>query len=70
MQAIKINSIDNVAVALCDLKKGDTVTLDSLNCKINSDIPSGHKFSVTSIPKGSDIIKYGCVIGKATALIH
>ena len=52
---IIINELDNVAVALTDLKKGEVhegVTLVE-------DITKGHKFALRVIDKGEMIIKYG-----------
>ena len=60
---IIINSLDNVAVALTDLKKGEKhegVTLVS-------DITKGHKFALKPIKKGENVIKYGNPIAHATA---
>ena len=62
-KSIIINPLDNVAVALCDLKKGEThegVTL-------SEDIVKGHKFTLRDIKKGENIIKYGNPIACATA---
>lgn len=62
-KTIIINPLDNVAVALCDLKKGEThegVTLAE-------DITKGHKFTLRDIKKGENIIKYGNPIACATA---
>ncbi len=60
---IIINPLDNVAVALRDLKCGEThegVTLAQ-------DITKGHKFALRDIKKGENIIKYGNSIACATA---
>ncbi|MCD8309527.1 MAG: altronate dehydratase family protein [Clostridia bacterium] len=60
---IIINPLDNVAVALRDLKCGEThegVTLAQ-------DITKGHKFALRDIAKGENIIKYGNSIACATA---
>lgn len=68
----KINSLDNVAVALKDLKKGyfeNGITL-------LSDVPFGHKVLLKDLKKGDAVIKYGNTIGrllkdeKAGAYIH
>lgn len=62
-KTIIINPLDNVAVALCDLKKGEThegVTL-------TEDITKGHKFALRAIKKNEHIIKYGNPIAYATA---
>ncbi|MDE6597088.1 MAG: altronate dehydratase family protein [Clostridia bacterium] len=64
-KTIIINGLDNVAVALVDLKKGEThegVTL----CE---DITKGHKFALKDIKPGEQIIKYGNPIARATAEI-
>lgn len=65
-KAIKINSADNVAVALCPLAKGEIV----LQTPLQSDIPRGHKFAVENINKGEGIIKYGFAIGHALCNIQ
>ena len=60
-KTIIINPLDNVAVALCDLKKGEThegVTL-------TEDITKGHKFTLRAIKKGENVIKYGSPIACA-----
>lgn len=62
---IIINSQDNVAVALTDLKQGEThegVTLIQ-------DIAKGHKFALKEIAEGEQVIKYGNPIARATATI-
>ena len=62
---------DNTVTALADLTKGQTVFIHSQSgqekCTLTADIPYAHKFSRTFIPKGTDVIKYGEVIGVASA---
>ena len=61
-RTIIINGLDNVAVALTDIKKGEVhegVTL------VN-DITKGHKFALKPIKKGENVIKYGNPIAHAT----
>lgn len=60
---------DNVAVALTDLKRGDTVILRDNQIVLKDDIPQGHKFSLKAIRCGNSVIKYGFPIGKASAEI-
>lgn len=64
------DSADNVALALADLKTGDTVEVKingkSRKIEIKENIPYGHKVAIINIKKGSKIIKYGEVIGVAT----
>lgn len=67
MQLICLNPNDNVAVALCDLKAGQEVTLmDGRALTLLEDIDFGHKVSVCDIPQGEKVLKYGLPIGSAT----
>ena len=61
---------DNVAVALTDLKAGETITLNSGLIELKENISYQHKFSIRDIGMGVDIIKVGEIIGKSTAEIH
>jgi altronate dehydratase small subunit len=67
--AIVISQLDNVATALCDLKKGQSVNVaiggEMVCITLKQDICAYHKFSLTDIPKGENIYKYGQVIGQA-----
>ena len=64
-KAIIINESDNVAVALCNLKKGEAI----LGITLLQDIPEKHKFSIKDINENESVIKYGYPIGKATESI-
>ena len=59
---IKINELDNVAVAIRDLKKGEYISDD---CKLNDDIPQAHKIALKDIKKDEAIIRYGVELGFA-----
>lgn len=61
-KAIIINELDNVAVALSNLKKGDII----LGIELIEDIPEKHKFSLKNIYSNDNVIKYGYPIGTAT----
>lgn len=56
---IKIHPADKVAVALCPLKAGTTVSIDGRELALIEDIPQGHKFALTSLKKEEPVIKYG-----------
>jgi altronate dehydratase small subunit len=60
---------DNVAVALDKIPAGTTIQLHcqglSITVKLQDEIEFGHKFAVTPISAGQDVIKYGEVIGRA-----
>ena len=61
-----INERDNVAVALTDIDRGETVILpDEREITALSDIPFSHKVALKDFARDSDIIKYGEVIGQA-----
>ena len=63
---LRISPKDNVAVALAPLPSGTTVELNGLSLILKDEIPQGHKFALTDIPEGSQIIKYGYPIGLTT----
>ena len=62
MKYIKINPDDNVAVALQDLSKGETVE----GVVLNMDVPRGHKIVLKDLAEGDNVIKYGFPIGHVT----
>lgn len=62
---IKINSKDNVAVALKDLDKGTVVTIEGKEIFLLEDIKRGHKVIIEAVKEGEDVIKYGYPIGHA-----
>ena len=62
---IKIHPQDNVAVALCPLSEGSTFQVDSQTVILAEDIPQGHKFTLTPLSEGEQVIKYGSPIGFA-----
>ncbi len=66
---IIIDSRDNVATAVVDLKAGQKVPIDIGEVTLLEDITYGHKFALSDIPKGQYIIKYGAQIGRATVSI-
>lgn len=73
-KAVVLNSKDNVATALTDLQAGEVVEMEAdegaISVTLVDSIPFGHKFSLTNIKLDLPIMKYGEVIGKATADIR
>ena len=67
MKVIQISRLDNVAVALHPIKKGEEVTAGGITVTALEDIPQGHKIALKPIKNGENIIKYGFAIGPATA---
>ena len=64
---------DSVAVALSEIPENTSVVvkkgMEELVVSILEPIRFGHKFAVKAIEQGADIIKYGEVIGAASAFI-
>jgi len=73
-KAILIDQKDNVATALCQLEKGDSVQAGiegyTVNTILSQDIPLGHKFALKDIQRGEAVVKYGETIGLATKQIR
>ena len=73
-KAILLNANDDVATALTDLCKGETIStaLDavSVTTVLCEDTEFGHKYALRDIAKGEDILKYGLPIGKALSDIR
>ena len=63
MKAIRINKNDNVAVALEPLEKGEKIIISDRELFLSDEIPQGHKFTISKLERGEDIIKYGYPIG-------
>ena len=62
MKYIKINPDDNVAVALEDLTKGESVE----GIILSTDVPRGHKVLLKDLAAGENVVKYGFPIGHVT----
>ena len=67
MKTIQISELDNVAVALHPIAKGETITAGGFTVTAREDIPQGHKIALCAIKNGENIMKYGFPIGHATA---
>ena len=69
-QALVIKNQDNVATAIKDLPGGKEAVVgigeETISILLAQEIALGHKFAVKEIAKGDDILKYNCVIGRAT----
>lgn len=73
-KAVLVNDKDNVVTIVSDVKKGEDVVYKiasgTKQIKSSEDIPYGHKVALAEIAKGSDIIKYGETIGRASSNIN
>ncbi len=65
MKLIKIHPADNVAVALEDVKAGETLTAGGETVTAAEDVARGHKIALTRIGAGASVVKYGVPIALA-----
>jgi len=65
-KTIKIHPKDNVEVALAALKKGDQVHAGDVQIELQENIPAKHKFAISDLNKGDEIIMYGVLVGRTT----
>jgi (2R)-sulfolactate sulfo-lyase subunit alpha len=69
------DDVDNVGVAVVDLKAGDKahgVSLESrksVEIESKMDIPLGHKIALKDIAAGETLMKYGVDVGKFVASV-
>ena len=57
---IQITEKDNVAIAIHDIAKGTEVMPGVVTAE---DIPQAHKIALKDLPEGSEVIRYGVVLG-------
>lgn len=72
-RAFQIDRRDNVATALCQLVPGEAELLgdtERSTAAVTQEISDGHKLALCRIHPGEPVIKYGVVIGEATAEIE
>ena len=73
INAILIHEDDNVVTVLVDIEKDDVVVFQKgdeiITLNVIDKIPVYHKTAVTDLKKGTAVLKYGQVIGKAIAEI-
>lgn len=69
MKLVLLDSRDNVATATEDLTPGITVAVNGRSVLVAEEVPRGHKIALADIEHGSDVIRYGEVIGMATQSI-
>jgi altronate hydrolase len=63
---IKINELDNVAVAIRHIEEYEKFEVDGDTIQLKEAVAKGHKFSLKFIKTGENILKYGFPIGHAT----
>jgi altronate hydrolase len=68
--ALKLNPVDNVLIALRDLRKGEQIAVQAQSLALTTDVPAKHKFAEADLSAGTPVLMYGVLIGKATQAIH
>ncbi|MGD9216543.1 MAG: altronate dehydratase family protein [Desulfobacteraceae bacterium] len=66
VSALRIDSNDNVAIAISRIEAGESIHIDQIRIVTKEPIPQGHKVALASIEVGEPVIKYGHPIGRAT----
>jgi len=68
--AIRVDSKDDVAVALRPLEAGEVVEVAGAKVSLHDPIPHGHKLALRDLAHGSPVHKLGWPIGEATRPIR
>lgn len=68
--AIHLHASDNVAIARVPLSAGLTIKVDGKTVTVQDPVPAGHKVAIETIPAGSQVYRYGQVIGRAKTTIE
>ena len=58
---------DNCLIARVDLKAGDVVSIDNQPVVLPGDVRLGHKVARRDLARGDKVLRYGAIIGTATA---
>lgn len=62
---LAIHPADNVWVALKNLRKGHHIPCETGDIELQANIFAKHKFTITALEPGDEVIMYGIVVGKA-----
>jgi altronate hydrolase len=66
---LQINGVDNLLVALQNLKKGTEIIHNGNSIILQDDIDAKHKFTTETIPMNGEAIMYGVLVGIAKQTI-
>jgi len=66
---LQINDVDNLLVALQNLKKGTEIIHNGNNIILQDDIDAKHKFTTEAIPINGEAVMYGVLVGIAKQAI-
>jgi len=61
---LKIHPDDNVLVALRDLPSGTSISLQNGDLRLQQDVKAKHKFFISNMSAGDNVIMYGALVGK------
>jgi len=64
-KVLTVQPADNVAVALQDLSAGETLDINGISVRLIDDVRAKHKFLLTDLKKGDQIIMYGVLVAIA-----
>jgi altronate hydrolase len=64
-KVLKLDSKDNVLIALTNLRRGEEISFHSQSYVLESDVPAKHKFATEDLAAGANVIMYGVLVGKA-----
>ena len=64
-KVLRLDSRDNVLIALDDLRAGETVSLDGKSWTLVTPVPHKHKFITEERRTGDPVIMYGVLVGRA-----
>src|SRR5260370_19127673 len=69
-KVLKLDSKDNVLIALTDLRRGEQISFGAQSYTLESDVPAKHKFATEDLSAGASVIMYGVLVGKAIEAIR
>ena len=68
-KVLKLDTKDNVLIALADLRAGEQIVFDGQTYTLESSVPAKHKFATADLAVGASVIMYGVLVGKAMEAI-
>ena len=69
-RVLKLDSGDNVLIALTDLNQGQQIEFEGKIYTLVSNVPAKHKFATENLAVGDDVIMYGVLVGAAVKPIQ
>src|SRR6476620_11999911 len=69
-RVLKVDSRDNVLIALTDLNQGEHIQIEFESYTLVSNVPVQHKFATEDLSVGDDVVMYGVLVGAAVKPIQ